>query len=103
MSPGLPALVATALAGTALACGHPRGAPTVAAAVLLPAAAPGPDVRRIGTPPWARVAGTWGAHGISHGSIETAAFAGKGRLVTLGEDDGTLGVWDVPSRTLLVK
>jgi WD40 repeat protein len=93
--------LAAALAG-ALACARAPRVPTLATA-LLAAGAPAPDRRHIGTPPWARLVGMWGAYPMTHGSIEAVAFVGNDRLVTLNESDGSLRVWDVPTRALLVR
>jgi WD40 repeat protein len=89
-----------ALLAPVVAC-WPR-APTLATAIQA-AGAPTPDARRVATPPWARLAGMWGRYPINHGAIEAVGFAGNDRLVTLSENGGSLRVWDVRSRALIVE
>ncbi|HEY4395282.1 MAG TPA: WD40 repeat domain-containing protein [Polyangia bacterium] len=96
----VPLPLAAALVGVALACSHTARIPTLASAIS-DVRSSSPDLRVIGVPPWAHLDGTWGSYPITHGSIETAAFRGDGRLVTLNENDGTLRVWDVRSRTAI--
>ena len=95
-----PLLIATMIAGGALACRQPPRSPALANA-LATAPAPARDLRAVGVPPWARLDGVWGVFPITHGSIEMAAFAGDNRLVTLEENDGSLRVWDIRARAAI--